>query len=34
MVMTFTHYGAPVKVTAPAQSDVVSFQQYLHASHL
>ena len=33
MVMTFTHYGAPVKVTAPAPSDVVSFQQYLHASH-
>lgn len=25
MVLTFTHYGVPVNITAPAQSDTVSF---------
>jgi hypothetical protein len=29
MVLTFTHYGVPVKVTAPAPSDTISLQQLL-----
>src|SRR5271165_2823384 len=32
MVMTFTHYGVPVKVTAPASADTVSVRQMLTAS--
>jgi hypothetical protein len=32
MVMTFTHYGVPVRVTAPAAGDTVSLQQLLQAA--
>jgi hypothetical protein len=32
MAMTFTHYGAPVKVTVPAPSDTISLQQLLKAA--
>jgi hypothetical protein len=30
--LTFTHYGGPVKITAPPQSDTVSIAQYLHSA--
>ena len=33
MAMTFAHYGAPVKITAPAASDTISVQQLLKAGH-
>jgi hypothetical protein len=26
MLVTFTHYGVPVTITPPAQSDTLSFQ--------
>jgi len=32
MVMTFTHYGAATKITAPAPSDTISLQQLLKAA--
>jgi hypothetical protein len=32
MVMTFTHYGAPVSVTAPAASDTIALHQLLKAA--
>jgi hypothetical protein len=32
MVMTFTHYGVPVQVTAPAAADTVSLQQLVQAA--
>ena len=33
VVMSFTHYGVPVKVTAPAASDTVALGQLLKATH-
>jgi hypothetical protein len=33
MIMTFTHYGVPVKVTAPAPSDTVPLKQLLQGTH-
>ncbi len=32
MIMTFTHYAVPVKITAPAPSDTVSLEQLLHGA--
>jgi hypothetical protein len=32
MVMSFTHYGEPVKITAPAPSDTISLQDLLKAA--
>jgi hypothetical protein len=29
LVMTITRYGAPVRITAPAPSDTISFQEFL-----
>jgi hypothetical protein len=33
LVMTFTHYGVPVTVSAPAASDTVSLQQLMNAAN-
>jgi hypothetical protein len=33
VVMSFTHYGVPVKVTAPAAADTVTLQQLLKRTH-
>jgi hypothetical protein len=30
MTMDFSHYGAPVSITAPAPSDVMSYTQFQH----
>jgi hypothetical protein len=30
--LTFTHYGGPVKIAAPPQSDTFSIEQYLHSA--
>jgi hypothetical protein len=32
MVMTFTHYGAPVSVNAPTAADTLTLQQFLKAA--
>jgi hypothetical protein len=33
MVVNFTHYGTPVKITAPVPSDTISLQQLLKLAH-